>query len=192
MGAQWRRAVWVFALILTAPVLAGADDLQSDDFQSMDAILSALSPLDSVANYDGIHQSIDLNIQFALGSAELLPAAERQIEALAEALGSPRLAAYRIRLVGHTDTRGADDLNESLSAARAHAVAERLVGDYGVALERLQPVGMGSRQLLEGISGNDPRQRRVEIIAEPLAAAEPSANAASPEGDEGEEQPIEW
>ena len=47
-----------------------------------------------------------------------------------------------LRIEGHTDSRGSNEFNLRLSAARAHAVARALV-DRGIACGRLQPVGYG-------------------------------------------------
>jgi len=56
----------------------------------------------------------------------------------------------RIRIEGHTDSRGSASYNQKLSAARAAAVLEYLV-EQGVERSRLDSVGFGeSRPLVEG------------------------------------------
>ena len=152
--------------LLLATVPARAED---DKFRSINDITEALNPLDVIANHDGIKRSIDLNIQFQLDSFALLPAAQRQIKALAGAINSDRLNGYGIQIVGHTDAQGNSDHNQWLSEQRATAVLLSLGLDYGVMRSRLNSFGEGESQLIEGYAEDDARHRRVEIIAVPMS-----------------------
>lgn len=75
-----------------------------------------------------------------------------------------------VLVVGHTDAQGALDYNRDLSERRAASVVEALVGDYGVAAERLTPLGVGmaapvaSNRTEEGRALN----RRVELVERPV------------------------
>jgi len=110
--------------------------------------------------------AVSLNVLFATGSAELTPDAVRTLNDLGRALTDPTLAAYRFRVEGHTDTVGARDYNQALSDRRAIAVAEYLVGRFGVDRSRLQPVGMGQEGLLVPTPDQTPEQqnRRVLVV----------------------------
>ena len=141
---------------------------RADQFYNINAIVQTLNPLDIITNYDGIRYSIDLDIQFALNSADLLPAAQRQIQALAGAIDSERLAAYRFRIIGHTDAQGDTAYNQRLSFGRANAVCDALIGDYGVSSERLQCIGKGETALMSKLAPHDSRHRRVEIVTVPI------------------------
>src|SRR4051794_11427100 len=50
--------------------------------------------------------SVSLNVNFATGSAELTPDAQRVLDNLGRALSDQTLATYRFRIEGHTDTVG--------------------------------------------------------------------------------------
>lgn len=72
----------------------------------------------------------------------------------------------QVSIVGHTDSEGGLDGNIAISRRRAAAVIDRLVGEYGVARERLTAAGMG---YLAPIASNlDPggreANRRVEAV----------------------------
>ena len=79
---------------------------------------------------------------------------------------SSDLASLRLLIVGHTDTQGSYDYNADLSRRRAESAVTSLVKDYGIARERLFPVGVSfaspiaSNQTEEGRAKN----RRVELV----------------------------
>jgi outer membrane protein OmpA-like peptidoglycan-associated protein len=106
--------------------------------------------------------SLDLNVVFSSGSAELTPAATSVLGKLGKALASPSLASYRFRIEGHTDTVGTPEQNKALSQARAEKVATFLESQYGVAADRLEPVGLGEDGLL--VPTAEPRNRRVHVV----------------------------
>lgn len=110
--------------------------------------------------------SINLNIDFQLGSAALTPRAKTELDRLGKALTDPTLANYHFRLVGHTDTTGAAATNLSLSQARAAAVAQYLTAKFGIAPARLAASGVGERDLLVPTGPNVASQanRRVQVI----------------------------
>ncbi len=83
----------------------------------------------------------NLMVQFPLGSAELTPEAREQLDVFAEA-ATGALSRASFNIDGHTDARGADALNLSLSDQRAAAVVSYLV-DKGVAADRLNAEGYG-------------------------------------------------
>lgn len=72
----------------------------------------------------------------------------------------------RIKIVGHTDSDGADAANLTLSQKRAEAVKKALVSFYGIDVSRMQTDGKGESQpsdtnaTAEGKANN----RRVEFI----------------------------
>ena len=163
------------ALVVVAATLAGGED---EGHRTLVEIESALAPLDMLANDDGIKRSIDLHIRFEFDSAELAPAAGRQIEVLGEALAGSRLAAYDIRVVGHTDARGDAAYNQRLSKERAAAVRRRLLEAYGLRPARIQAEGKGESQLLDQLPPHAAEHRRVEIIALPKEGGAPPRSAA--------------
>jgi outer membrane protein OmpA-like peptidoglycan-associated protein len=107
----------------------------------------------------------NLSVPFASGSAEISPAASRVLDQLGKALSDPKLANYKFRVEGHTDTVGAPDMNKALSEQRANSVTEYLVTKFNIDRSRLTPVGMGEDGLLvatgPGVSNAANRQVRV-------------------------------
>jgi outer membrane protein OmpA-like peptidoglycan-associated protein len=71
----------------------------------------------------------------------------------------------KIRVEGHTDSKGNDTFNLKLSQSRANAVRDHLVG-LGVDRERLDPQGYGETRPVETNATNDGRakNRRVEFV----------------------------
>ena len=110
--------------------------------------------------------SLDLNVVFRSGSADLTPAAASVLGKLGRALASPSLAGYRFRIEGHTDTVGTPEQNKALSQARAEKVAAFLETQFGVTSDRLEPVGLGEDGLLVPTPEQtaEPRNRRVHVV----------------------------
>jgi outer membrane protein OmpA-like peptidoglycan-associated protein len=110
--------------------------------------------------------SIDFPIFFPSGSSTLTPQAQQQLANLGRALVDPRLASFRFRIEGHTDTVGDAMMNQSLSERRAMAVRDYLVRQFGVGAERLQAIGLGEGQLAVPTRDEtpEPRNRRVRVV----------------------------
>lgn len=107
---------------------------------------------------------VELEINFAFGSAELLAVSVEQLASLAEALGRERLKDQRFLLVGHTDAVGSDAANQALSEARASAVRRHLSEVHGISPDRLKARGCGERMLRDPDDPRSPLNRRVEVI----------------------------
>lgn len=112
------------------------------------------------------HPSLDFNITFASGSADLTPAATKILDILGKALASNDLANSKFRIEGHTDTVGSPELNKDLSARRASAVVAYLSQHFGIAASRLEAVGMGEEALLvpTGPGVAEQKNRRVHVV----------------------------
>ncbi len=110
--------------------------------------------------------SANLAIAFKSGSAELTPHAMAQLDQLGKALTSAQLASYNFKIVGHTDTVGQADTNQSLSDQRAQAVKSYLQSKFSVPDTRLQATGVGENSLLVQTPPQTPewRNRQVQII----------------------------
>ncbi len=109
--------------------------------------------------------TVNLTVNFASGSAELMPDAVRTLDELGRALASKDLAAFRFRIEGHTDTVGSSNYNRTLSERRAEAVVDYVARKYGVDPGRLQAIGMGEEGLLVPTPPQtpEPRNRRVQV-----------------------------
>jgi OOP family OmpA-OmpF porin len=99
---------------------------------------------------------------FASGKASLSAEERRTVEtAAAEWRANP---SARVKLVGKTDTRGAEDRNMALSQRRTEAVSKALVA-AGVPADRIdrQSVGESQPEVPTGNGVREPRNRVVDI-----------------------------
>lgn len=106
--------------------------------------------------------ALALPIQFAFDSAEILPSARRQLDALAQGV---RLldAGRRVTIEGHTDAQGSESYNMELSRRRAVAVKRYLVTVHGIQESRLNAVGMGETRPFDEQDPNASENRRVQF-----------------------------
>lgn len=100
---------------------------------------------------------------FAPGKATLRPEARANLaRVVAFVQGDPAAA---VRIEGHTDDRGSENLNQVLSQKRAEAVRNALI-EEGVDGKRLQAVGMGENQPIadNATEQGRSRNRRVDVV----------------------------
>ena len=117
-----------------------------------------VAPDDSTADAS----ALSLPVRFAFDSADILPAARAQLDALAE--GIKLLAPESIVTIeGHTDAVGSDAYNLELSRVRAHAVRDYLVQRHGIDAARLKTVAYGKSRPIEGSDPNAAVNRRVQF-----------------------------
>ncbi|GAB4196757.1 MAG: hypothetical protein Tsb002_30330 [Wenzhouxiangellaceae bacterium] len=103
------------------------------------------------------------DVTFATGKAELASDSFRNLESVVELLQSE--PERRIRIEGHTDDRGAADVNQRLSEQRANAVRDALVR-LGVNAGRVTTLGLGEDFPIADNATEAGRQqnRRVDVI----------------------------
>ena len=110
--------------------------------------------------------SFDENkIHFAFDSAEILPESYSQLNSIGKSLTSPNLADIRVRLAGHTDSRGTREYNQRLSVKRAESVKQYLVNQFGISSKRLITVGYGKDRpiIIRSDEESYAMNRRVEL-----------------------------
>ena len=110
---------------------------------------------------------IPSDVSFDSGSAQIKPNLRPVLDRFATTLNQNPVTT--VRIIGHTDNRGSDAINNPLSVNRAAATRDYLV-DRGVQAGRISIDGRGSREPLADNSTADgrARNRRVEIfVAEP-------------------------
>jgi len=103
-------------------------------------------------------------VMFDLDSSTLKPGAYQEMDRVARILN--KYSQTTIRVEGHTDSKGSEAYNQTLSEKRAMAVKNALV-QRGVDPLRIQTVGYGESQ---PISSNDAVNRRVSIVIIPIEA----------------------
>lgn len=107
-------------------------------------------------------ESIALPVQFAFDSAQILPRARAQLDAMAEGI-KLLPPATRVVIEGHTDATGTPQYNLQLSRQRAEAVKRYLVTEHGLDETQLSTVGFGPARPLDGVDASRPDNRRVQF-----------------------------
>lgn len=109
---------------------------------------------------------IDLTVNFAFDSDQILDAGHKQLFEIAQALKSPALAGKTIRIEGHTDSKGTDEYNKDLSYRRAVSVVSALGEKYQVNTAGLTMEGYGESQPVESNDSDYGRamNRRVTLV----------------------------
>lgn len=167
-----------FAKALAVAALAGlmgSAALASEPVSSS-YILGKLIPI--TGEEEG--RSIDLQINFERGSAKLSPSATAQLDALGQALTSPRMAGAQIGVYGHTDASGKASYNQKLSERRAVSVKTYLAEMFGIKPDLLFSAGYGEDKLKNEAQPNAAENRRVEIVNLTPPKSTPVQNPAQP------------
>ena len=102
------------------------------------------------------------NIFFDFDKATLRPESTNELERLTKLLND--VPTLKIEISGHTDSKGADAYNKTLSNNRAKAVVDYLIGK-GIAADRLTSIGYGEEQPIATNDTEEGRQlnRRTEF-----------------------------
>jgi|HubBroStandDraft_1064217.scaffolds.fasta_scaffold11221_4 outer membrane protein OmpA-like peptidoglycan-associated protein len=106
-------------------------------------------------------------VEFGTGKSDLGRQAEADLRVIREwVLTQPKSIVLRIE--GHADTVGPDDLNNALSADRAVAVARFLMRNAGIDFAQMQLYAMGKDRRYLVVPTPDetpePRNRSVTIV----------------------------
>jgi len=118
---------------------------------------------------DNITLNMPGNVTFATDSSDLSPAFFDVLNSVGKVLAEYNKTV--VEVAGHTDSRGSDAYNQSLSERRAASVA-RYLQSQGVSGQRVITVGMGeSRPVADNsTAAGQPQNRRVEITTVPVTA----------------------
>lgn len=112
------------------------------------------------------------DVLFDFDKADLRPEAAEALGRVAEIIRQRQPRS--VRIVGHTDSIGSDEYNQTLSERRARSVEQWLAGNGGGGLPPLQAVGRGEQDPIapntqpDGRDNPEGRQqnRRVEVLLE--------------------------
>jgi outer membrane protein OmpA-like peptidoglycan-associated protein len=106
---------------------------------------------------------VNLHIEFGFDSAALDSSQKPKLEKMCIVLQTSPI--NKIRIVGHTDTKGTDEYNERLSILRAREVARHLSEECGIAASRMETIGLGERFPIDANNPQADENRRVEFQA---------------------------
>ena len=132
------------------------------ELEAMEMDMVTMEYLESGIEADGRVAIYD--IYFDTGESKIKAESEEALAVISEFLLENSTKKYLV--VGHTDFIGSYQMNLNLSEARAEAVLEKLVNQYGISREQLIAAGVGpaapvmSNQTENGRAKN----RRVEIV----------------------------
>jgi OOP family OmpA-OmpF porin len=159
-GLDWQEAGAPPTVIRLDQPVIGVDVVTAKDPNyrpvevKAEAMAKALSTTGKVDIY---------GIYFDTDKAELKPESKGTLEEVAKLLKAD--PALKLEVAGHTDNTGAAAHNMQLSAGRAAAVVNALVGSYGIDRARLQAKGYGDSKPVAP-NDNEPnraKNRRVEL-----------------------------
>jgi OmpA-OmpF porin, OOP family len=126
---------------------------------------SALLDADAMnTNIESNGKAVLYGIFFEAGKADIMPQSQDNLSEIARFLTeNPKV---KLVITGHTDNRGDFQRNIELSKRRADAVVAALVGQHGIAAERLTAFGAG---MTAPVASNDDtagrqKNRRVELV----------------------------
>jgi outer membrane protein OmpA-like peptidoglycan-associated protein len=109
--------------------------------------------------------ALALLVQFDFDSANILPQARPQLDALAAGI-KMLVGGRRVVIEGHTDSVGTELYNLQLSERRAQTVKDYLVRVEGIDADRLATVGFGPFRPINSADGRAGENRRVQFHGE--------------------------
>ncbi len=135
----------------------GDDAAATDDADT--TVAAAPTEYQPVAAED----QVNIQVRFDFASAALRDDEKPKLAALCEAMKGVDVNVFQI--IGHTDSAGSAEYNQNLSLLRAKEVKRFLVGDCGIADERLEVLGVGEAEPLNKDNPRADENRRVEFQA---------------------------
>lgn len=133
---------------------------QSDTIETIEGL-----PLEPELTYVAVEKEDQINIQvaFDFDSASLREDQKPKLVTLCEVMKIIDVELFQI--VGHTDSSGSAEYNQTLSLLRAQEVKRYFVSDCGVAEHRLMAIGVGESSPLDAGDPKSDANRRVEFQA---------------------------
>lgn len=170
-----KRMLLLMVVAAALPAAAQSPQVLQGDQITESALVDALTPAPAPVLTRSINaqapaptppkpSKASLLITFETNATTLTPAARRELDVVARALNTPKLADFKFLIEGHADPRGAAERNQKLSEGRAQAVRRYLVQSQGVGEDRLQAVGKGDREPLKPDEPAAPENRRVTFV----------------------------
>lgn len=108
-----------------------------------------------------ISVTVELDVEFDTDRSTIRDAYETQFANIAKAMKDKQ--TIELVVEGHTDDRGAEAYNQSLSQRRADAVKAKLVQDYAISPERIEAVGYGESRPVADNATVEGRQKNRRV-----------------------------
>lgn len=151
-GACRRKQVPV-AAVTTAPVtgsVAGVDRSQLVRDSIERARADSMARLATSGDAVNLRTALEAGVRFDYDAADITDDGRAVLDAKLPILRANQ--AVRIRISGHTDSRGSDEYNLALGLRRA-ASARKYLSDRGIAVGRIDVVSFGEER--PAVSGDD-------------------------------------
>jgi outer membrane protein OmpA-like peptidoglycan-associated protein len=148
-----------------ADILQGKQDLRDSEKRTADALASLASLASLKEEERGLVVTLSGSVLFRSAESTLMPQARVKLDQVANALLAIR--ARNLIVEGHTDSKGSEAYNQSLSQRRADAVRDYLV-QRGYPANHIQARGQGEGSPIANNASTEGRanNRRVEIVIE--------------------------
>ena len=108
--------------------------------------------------------SIDVEVNFDYGSANIGQSALPYVTALGKALSNDDLKGSTFIIAGHTDAAGGPTFNQDLSERRANSIKRYLVDHYNIPAQSLVTVGYGKSKLKNAKNPSAAENRRAQVV----------------------------
>ncbi|WP_461515867.1 OmpA family protein [Porticoccus sp.] len=108
--------------------------------------------------------TVRLNVEFEFDKAIVRAIYGDELQAVANAMKVHD--DITLVLEGHTDSKGSDNYNQSLSERRAAAVKARIIEDYGIDPSRITTEGYGESRPIADNSTDEGRERNRRVVGE--------------------------
>jgi outer membrane protein OmpA-like peptidoglycan-associated protein len=108
--------------------------------------------------------SIDVEVSFDYGSANIGQSAMPYVVALGKALSNDDLRGNTFVIAGHTDGAGSTSFNQDLSERRADSIKRYLVDHYNIPAQSLVTVGYGKSKLKNAKNPAAAENRRAQVV----------------------------
>lgn len=134
------------APVAAAPIDSDGDGV-TDDLDKCPGTPAKLK-VDEVGCPIILKENVDVTLQvlFDTNSDVVKPEYNSEVKKVADFLEQYQGTSAEIQ--GHTDSRGSNSYNKTLSQKRADAIVKVLVEKFGISAERLKAVGYGEEQLI--------------------------------------------
>jgi outer membrane protein OmpA-like peptidoglycan-associated protein len=123
-----------------------------------------LEEREQIADIAKIKPSIDVEVNFDYGSANIGQSALPYVTALGKALSNDDLKGSTFLIAGHTDGAGSAPFNQELSERRADSIKRYLVDHFNIPFQSLVAVGYGKTRLKNAKNPLAPENRRAQVV----------------------------
>lgn len=111
--------------------------------------------------------SVELNVLFDTGKADIKPRFYSELKELAKFLQEHPTSTVVIE--GHTDSQGSAELNQELSQQRASSIADVLVDSFRIKADRVKGIGYGATRPIADNETELGRKQNRRVVAEVFA-----------------------